>query len=87
MNSPFVQARARGLAKRVKREAETDEKKIQLAFKLSFCRLPDAQEATAAAAFLEQFRSASGKDAADAAESLAAFCQALLATAEFRNLD
>ena len=87
MNSPFVQARAKGLAARVRREATSEDEQIGLAFQLCFGRLPDGAELKNAAAFLDQFGSADGKDDQEGERGGEAFCQALLDTAEFRNLD
>jgi hypothetical protein len=87
MNSPFVQARAKGLAARLRREATSEDEQIGLAFQLCFGRLPDGAELKNAAAFLDQFGSADGQDDQEGERGWEAFCQALLATAEFRNLD
>jgi hypothetical protein len=87
MNSPFVQARAKGLAGRLLREEGSDEERIRQAFQLCFGRLPDSEEAKAAASLLAQFRSSAGDHESVSSRGLEAFCQALLATAEFRNLD
>ena len=76
LNSPFVQARAQALANRLLREAPTTEARIHLAFQLCFTRPPDAQEEKLATDFLTKNPN-----------SLPTFCQSLLATAEFRNLD
>lgn len=84
MNSPFVQARAKGLAKRLLRESDEDQH-VRRAFELCFGRVPDAAETKMADSFFAQRRQAANKD--DRARLLTCFCQALLATAEFRNLD
>jgi hypothetical protein len=86
MNSPFVQARAKGLAERVTREADDIPQQIRRAFVLCFGRPPDETEGRLAAEFLKR----GGEAAADDAQRqlvLTSYCQALLATAEFRNLD
>ncbi|MGL4552671.1 MAG: DUF1553 domain-containing protein, partial [Gemmataceae bacterium] len=83
MNGRFVQARARGLADRVAREAG-GEARLALAFRLCFGRPPDAAEARMVAAFLDR---GSGADEKARRQLLAACCQALLSAAEFRNLD
>jgi hypothetical protein len=83
MNSPFVQERAAGLASRLLREDKADRQRVEHAFRLCFNRSPDAEESKRSLAFLKN-------DAADDAARkrvLASFCQALLCTAEFRNLD
>ncbi|MGE3807622.1 MAG: PSD1 and planctomycete cytochrome C domain-containing protein [Gemmataceae bacterium] len=76
MNSPFVQQRAEGFAARLTRAGKTDAERIDLAFRLCFGRTPDADEKKQCLAFLTKEGS-----------QLSSFCQALLCTAEFRNLD
>lgn len=85
MNSPFVQARAAALADRLVRESgPVAESRIQRAFQLCFHRFPTAAELAAAAVFID---SAQADAAVSQKSAWAAFCQALLCTAEFRNLD
>jgi hypothetical protein len=86
MNSPFVKARARALADRLTRAAGDDESRIRRAFFLAFSRPPDADELRIALAFLGA-DGASGEDGTVHRQRLAACCQGLFATAEFRNLD
>ncbi len=85
MNSPFVQDRAAAFASRLRRQAATNTDRVELAFLLSFGRAPDAEERARSLGFLNN------KAKSDAAyvkqRVLASFCQALLSTAEFRNLD
>ena len=76
LNGPFVQEMAAALAKRI----QSAPNQIELAFQLCFNRKPDAQETILAEKFL---RTAS----ADESKLLAAFCQSLLASAEFRFAD
>jgi hypothetical protein len=83
MNSPFVQQRSAGLASRLHREDKTDEHRVELAFRLCFNRRPDAEEAKRSLAFLKN----NAIDGAARQLVLTSFCQALLCTAEFRNLD
>jgi len=78
MNSAFVTKRAQALAARLTREADTAEGRVERAFVLCYSRAPDAEERKQSLAFLN-------KNAGPA--TLARFCQALLCTAEFRNLD
>jgi uncharacterized protein DUF1553/uncharacterized protein DUF1549/cytochrome c len=87
MNSPFVQSRARALADRLLREADNNEKRIRLAFLLCFSRIPDADELKLAAAYFEQGDQLTGDVEKQRQQILASYCQALLSTAEFRNLD
>jgi hypothetical protein len=84
MNSPFVQARATALANLVLRDATGHDEQVRLAFVLCFARTPDVEETKLAAAFFDQVRSG---DEQQTRKRLASYCQALLATAEFRNLD
>jgi len=88
MNGPFVLDRAKALAARVGREAETDAARVRTAFLLCFGRPAEPGEEAAALAFLEA-GDASGIRDADARRQkvLVSYCQALLSTAEFRNLD
>ena len=72
MNSPFVLEQATALGERVKDD-------IALAYQLCFARPPTDQEREMAREFLKSNQS---QDKAHAA-----LCQALLSTAEFRNLD
>ena len=86
MNSTFVQSRATALANRVQREADGHEQRLRHAFVLCFSRAPDAEETKLAAAFFDQNPINSDNDQ-QYRKLLASYCQALLATAEFRNLD
>ncbi len=92
MNSPFVTAQAQALAQRLTQEQpdDTPEALIERAFLLCFGRLPDDDERRLAILFLtpEEADAAAGQDLqASADERWQALCQALLMTAEFRNLD
>ena len=87
MNSPFVQARARGLAGKLMREGTSPDERIREAFVLCYSRPPDADEMSAVRAFLGSRKVASKDDEQRRAELFASYCQALLAAAEFRNLD
>lgn len=79
MNGPFVQAQAAALAKRIHREKTTMEDRIRRAFVLCFNRPPDPKEHQLAQSFFA--------GATDDLTLLAAFCQSLLASAEFRFAD
>jgi hypothetical protein len=76
LNGPFVQEMASALAKRI----QSAPNQIELAFQLCFNRTPDAQEVVLAEKFLRT-------NSADEFKLLAAFCQSLLASAEFRFAD
>jgi hypothetical protein len=80
MNSPFVAQRAAGLAARVTKEVPVAKDRPPRAFEICFGRSPDAVELALAREFF-----AGGS--ADDEKLLAAYCQSLLAAAEFRNLD
>ena len=83
MNSPWVQARSDAMAERLLREAADDDSRIGRAFVLCFGRHPDSTEVLRAREYLEQERLAADSEKV----VLARFSQALLSTAEFRNLD
>ena len=85
MNSPFVQQRSAELASRLIRELESEEARIRLAFQLCFNREPDSNELQRATMFLQQIPV--DVDTASKSSLLESFCQALLSTAEFRNID
>jgi len=87
MNGPFVQARSHALADRLLRETNGEEERIRVAFQLCFGRSPEAGEAKLAAEFLTRGKASAGTDEKQQARLLSSYCQALLATAEFRNLD
>ena len=80
LNGPFVQAAAEALAARVSEGTPERVEQVRRAFALCFQRPPNANEQRLAETF---FASAPGESAA----KLAAFCQALLASAEFRLAD
>lgn len=80
MNGPFVQEQAAALAQRVIKEKPTQPERIRRAFALCFNRAPDAKEQQLAESF---FQTAAG----DETKLMAAFCQSLLSSAEFRFAD
>ena len=86
MNSPFVQSRSTALAIRTLRETDRHDQQISHAFLLCFGRIPDAEETKLATAFFDQNQVDFG-DERQFRILLVTYCQALLATAEFRNLD
>ncbi|SIO67918.1 Planctomycete cytochrome C [Singulisphaera sp. GP187] len=87
MNSPFMQARAKALADRLIAQAGDDPSRIRRAFLLCYSRVPTEDEMALATSFLVQDQSRAGELENARSQVFAAFCQALLATAEFRNLD
>jgi len=80
MNSPFVQQQAAALADQLCREQPDTTKRLRRAFALCFHRLPDDTEMKLATAY---FQAAPP----DEQKAWAGYCQALLASAEFRNID
>jgi hypothetical protein len=80
MNGDFVQEQSAALARRLMREEETREGRVHRAFSLCFNRAPEPREL----ALVETFFQAAS---VDEARQLAAFCQSLLASAEFRFAD
>ena len=87
MNSPFVQARATAMADRLLRESDDHEQRLRNAWMLCFSRAPDTEETQIAATFFAQGRRLAEETDISARQLLANYCQALLATAEFRNVD
>ncbi|MBX3439858.1 MAG: DUF1553 domain-containing protein, partial [Planctomycetaceae bacterium] len=94
LNSPFVQNRAAALAKRVRAQADAPVDQVNLAFRLCFGRSPEPDEELAALKYLQaQTVPVSVEDPAGSGDNkhpdpaVTTFCQALLATAEFRNVD
>lgn len=77
MNSSFVQQRAKALTARLDRETMDIQNFVVRAFQLSLAREPEAEELRRSLDFL----------AADDDVTKLSFCQAMLCTAEFRNLD
>ena len=92
LNSPFVRERAKSLAKRVLEKTPSPDQQVDAAFQLCFNRLPEEEEYRTGLRFmsetraLEDVRTSHSKDA-DPLKILTNYCQALLSTAEFRNLD
>jgi hypothetical protein len=85
MNSPFVQARAKSLANRLLRESDSTEQRIRRAYLLCLGRAPDRDETQLVTEFFGENGQVSGQSVDG--QQLAGYCQALLLTAEFRNLD
>lgn len=87
LNSPFAQDRANGLATRLMKESGTDEQRIQRAFLLCFSRQPEQFEMNRSLDFLKNKKHSVNESSDSVPMELIHFCQALLCTAEFRNLD
>ncbi len=85
MNSPFVRDQSTALAGRLLAAARLDDAgRVELAYKLALARLPSAGERDRAVAYVQ---GAGGTAKETAPRAWARFCQALLASAEFRYLD
>jgi len=88
MNGPFVQDQAEALAGRLLHESSSDQALVRRAFLLCFSRTPDDEEERRSLAFLRtRSPAAAAEGTAVDRVTLVSFCQALLSTAEFRNLD
>ncbi len=85
MNGPFTREQADALAGRLLKETSSLEAAARRAFLLCFSRDPDPEESALATTFFE--RVAAKAENANDREAMTSYCQALLATAEFRNLD
>lgn len=80
MNSEFIRARAEALARRVKADASSQDGRISRAYELCFHRSPDDEALELIANFFDN--SELSED-----EAWIAFCQSLLASADFRIAD
>ena len=90
MNSSFVQTRAAAVAARLQHETANDEELVRKAFQLCFGREAEAAERDRSLAFLRHNKQQEVEDVAQKTDhdlSVLSFCQAMLSTAEFRNLD
>ncbi len=87
MNSPFVLDRSARLAARLIDEENTDELRVRKAFLICFSRQPDRLEMERSLQFLNNKKRSVGEPLDARSTGLLSFCQALLCTAEFRNLD
>jgi hypothetical protein len=76
LNGPFVQEQAAALAKRIQSSPD----RVQAVFQLCFNRMPDTREVVLSEKFLRT-------RSVDDLKLLPAFCQSLLASAEFRFVD
>jgi len=96
MNSLFIQTQAEAMARRAIRESDTEADRITLVFQWCFNRVPDTHELHRSQQFLQSLKQSTEKpsEASKERSTVSAastpwgvFCQAMLATAEFRNLD
>jgi cytochrome c553 len=91
MNNPLVLEQSRKFAERVLAEKQlTDHERVDLAYRIAFSRKPTGAEMRRVADYIDAFGAAS-KDAKDVnklrLDAWATFCQALLASAEFRYVN
>ena len=89
MNNPFVIQQSKALAERISQYYSTPGEQIRIAFTLTYGRPPTDGERAATASFLRSWRSSSGgnQSTGNGASPLAALCQSLFASAEFRYID
>jgi hypothetical protein len=87
MNSPFVSERAANMAARLEEASSSAKEQIDEAFLLCFGRRPLPEEQQRSLAFLKPRESSEGSEDKPYHSVLTRYCQALLCTAEFRNLD
>lgn len=87
MNSPFVTERAKTLAARLEEDSKTATEQIEQAFLLCYGRRPLEEEAARSLAFLKPGEDSTSTEDKPYHSVLIRYCQALLCTAEFRNLD
>lgn len=80
LNGPFVQEQAAALAQRVMKDSTSTSERIAQAWERCFNRKPDARESALALSFFESTQG-------DEQTLMTTFCQALLASAEFRIAD
>ncbi len=91
MNSPIMQSYAEAWAKRLAAQPGEGGARLRTAYLQAYGREPTAGELAAAKTFFERFLSDAGDDPKKRNElgpvAFVAFCQALLASAEFRTLN
>ena len=84
MNNPFVVRQSEAFARRILDSNSRLNDHIGQAFLLAYGREPTAQERSVTTAFMRRFDSSSRDDEL---ATLAAVCQSLFASAEFRYID
>jgi hypothetical protein len=86
MNGPLVFQQADALAERLLAQEGGDSRRVEVAYRIALARGPTDLERDRAVAFLGEFAArVEGTDATR--ETWSAFCQALVAGAEFRCVD
>jgi len=87
MNSPFILDQAGRMASRLESESRASlNGEIDLAYRLALGRAPSSSEHSRALSFINSF-ARQDRAAAAAHDGLAAFCQALFSSAEFRYVN
>jgi hypothetical protein len=87
LNDPFVKQQATALADRLLRDKLDDAGRIRLAYRLTLGRTATAKEIERTTSYLADYAATlaeSGSGSATGERAWASFCQALLASAEFR---
>ncbi|TWT95489.1 PSD1 and planctomycete cytochrome C domain-containing protein [Neorhodopirellula pilleata] len=87
LNSPFLEQRSEGFAKRLFSEPGSVKQRIEKAFQLCFSRAPTPDETERSIAYLQSDESNTNDADEIVPDKWRTFCQALLCTGEFRNLD
>ncbi len=89
MNSPFVRQQAEKLSQRIRPTQETPlPTSVDLAYRITFARVPSEPERTQMLAFIDSQRTLAGGDpAANTDKALTEFCQVLLCLNEFVYID
>lgn len=87
MNSDFIRARAAALAKRISEEAGSSGERVNIAFQRCFNRAPNEEEKTLVDAFFNEPLPEGVDPEKESEKRLVDFCQALLASADFRISD
>jgi hypothetical protein len=86
LNNPFVIQQSEAFARRLSQSSSRSTSQIEQAFLLAYGRPPTTGEQSAMASFVRNFASSSNSRERDQA-TLAALCQSLFASAEFRYID
>lgn len=95
LNNPFVIQQAAVFAERVAKFSSRSDQQIEYAFSIAYGRQPTSGERAAASQFIRSYgalrsrasRASRGNVANAGPETLAAFCQSLFASSEFRFID
>lgn len=87
LNNPFVMQQSEALAQRIAKEQTNVVDQINLAFMLAYGRPPTLPEKRAASSFARSFAAGAESERPTAQQTMAAICQSLIGSAEFRYLD